>query len=64
MYLKLYDDELTLLLARRRFSATVPLTRPREGDLVYIPLVKNFFEISFLFAMHLQICLFFIYFSG
>jgi len=41
-------DELTLLLARRRFSATVPLTRPREGDLVYIPLVKNFFEISFI----------------
>jgi len=40
-------DEVTLLISRRRFSATIPLTRPREGDLVYVPLVKNFFEITF-----------------
>ena len=40
-------DEVTLLMSRRRFAATVPLTRPREGDLVYVPLVQNFFEITF-----------------
>ena len=40
-------DEVTLLVSRRRFSATVPLQRPREGDLVYIPLVQNFFEVTF-----------------
>jgi hypothetical protein len=40
-------DEVTLLVSRRRFKYTVPLTRPREGDLVYIPLVQNFFEITF-----------------
>ena len=40
-------DELTMLVARRRFAATVPHIRPREGDLVYIPLVQNFFEITF-----------------
>ena len=40
-------DELTLLMSRRRFASTVPLHRPREGDLVYIPLVQNFFEITF-----------------
>lgn len=40
-------DEVTLLMSRRRFKYTVPLTRPREGDLIYIPLVQNFFEITF-----------------
>jgi hypothetical protein len=40
-------DEATMLVSRRRFSATVPLKRPREGDLVYIPLVQNFFEVTF-----------------
>lgn len=40
-------DEVTLLLSRRRFKYTVPLPRPREGDLIYIPLVQNFFEITF-----------------
>lgn len=41
-------DEMTLLVSRRRFSSTVPnITRPREGDLIYVPLVKNFFEITF-----------------
>ena len=40
-------DEVTLLMSRRRFSATIPLQRPREGDLVYIPLLKNFFEVTF-----------------
>jgi hypothetical protein len=44
------DDELTVLIARRRFGQTIPknlMKRPREGDLIYIPLVQNFFEISF-----------------
>lgn len=40
-------DELTLLVSRRRFKATVPQLRPNEGDLVYVPLVQNFFEITF-----------------
>lgn len=40
-------DEVTLLLSRRRFAATVPQIRPNEGDLIYIPLVKNLFEITF-----------------
>ena len=40
-------DEVTMLVSRRRFATTVPLIHPREGDLVYIPLVQNFFEITF-----------------
>jgi hypothetical protein len=40
-------DEVTLLISRRRFAATVPQTRPNEGDLVYVPLVQNFFEITY-----------------
>jgi hypothetical protein len=40
-------DEVTLLISRRRFAATVPQTRPKEGDLVYVPLVQNFFEVTF-----------------
>lgn len=40
-------DELTMLVSRRRFSATIPLLRPQEGDLIYIPLVQNFFEVTF-----------------
>lgn len=41
-------DEVSLLVARRRFKSTVPnMIRPREGDIIYIPLVQNFFEITF-----------------
>lgn len=40
-------DEIQLLVSRRRFAATVPQSRPNEGDLIYVPLVKNFFEITF-----------------
>lgn len=43
-------DELTLLVSRRRFryvTAASNLVRPREGDLVYIPLFQNFFEVTF-----------------
>ena len=43
-------DEVQLLVSRRRFkfaTAGSNLIRPREGDLVYIPLVENFFEITF-----------------
>ena len=39
-------DELDLLVSRRRFAATVAQTRPFEGDLIYVPLVTNFFEIT------------------
>ena len=40
-------DETTFLLSRRRFASTVPQIRPNEGDLVYVPLVQNLFEITF-----------------
>lgn len=40
-------DEIRLLVSRKRFTSEIQLSRPREGDLVYIPLVKNFFEITF-----------------
>jgi len=40
-------DEVTLLISRRRFAATIPQTRPNEGDLIYVPLVQNFFEITY-----------------
>jgi len=50
-------DEISMLVSRRRFKLAtddlqyaidgVQLTRPREGDLVYVPLVQNFFEITF-----------------
>jgi len=43
-------DEITLLVSRRRFkyvTGTSNLIRPNEGDLVYIPLLQNFFEITF-----------------
>lgn len=39
-------DETTLLVSRRRFRSVVPnLERPREGDVIYLPLMQNFFEI-------------------
>jgi len=40
-------DDITVLMSRRRFQFTVNQTRPFEGDLVYIPLLQNFFEITF-----------------
>ena len=39
-------DELTFLVSRRRFAATVPANRPLSGDLIYIPLIRNIFEIT------------------
>jgi hypothetical protein len=41
-------DEMTLLVSRSRFRYTnTGYERPREGDLIYIPLLQNFFEIMF-----------------
>ena len=43
-------DEITVLVSRRRFQYATKasdLIRPREGDLIYVPLLKNFFEITF-----------------
>jgi hypothetical protein len=40
-------DEMTFLVSRRRFAYTVNQHRPNEGDLVYVPLLQNFFEITF-----------------
>ena len=40
-------SEITLLVSRLRFRYTVNgYTRPREGDLVYIPMVTGLFEIT------------------
>ena len=40
-------DEITLLVSRRRFQSTASQTRPNEGDLVYVPLLNSFMEITF-----------------
>lgn len=40
-------DEVSMLVSRLRFKSTVPQNRPNEGDLIFIPLVNAFFEISF-----------------
>jgi hypothetical protein len=40
-------DEMRMIVSRRRFKATVPQLRPNEGDIIYVPLVQNFFEITF-----------------
>lgn len=43
-------DEISFLVSRRRFKSTTAdsgLIRPNEGDLVYVPLIKSFFEITF-----------------
>ena len=42
-------DEVTVLISRRRFkyaTSSSNLIRPNEGDLIYMPLFKNFFEIT------------------
>ena len=39
-------DEMTLLVSRRRFKKEIPnISRPREGDILYIPVLDGFFEI-------------------
>lgn len=43
-------DEITFLVSRRRFkyaTGSSNLFRPREGDLIYVPLIESFFEITF-----------------
>ncbi len=41
-------DEMTVLVSRRRFNFVFPkLVRPREGDVIFIPLTNNFMEITF-----------------
>ena len=41
-------DEVTLLVSRLRFRYAVNgYVRPREGDLIFVPLLNNFFEITF-----------------
>ena len=41
-------DEITFIVSKRRFNSTIPtLARPLEGDLIYVPLIQNFFEIIF-----------------
>lgn len=42
-------DEITMLVSRRRFKYTTAasnLIRPREGDLIFLPMLQNFFEIT------------------
>ena len=43
-------DEITLLVSRRRFKYTTAasnIDKPREGDLIFVPLLRGFFEITF-----------------
>jgi hypothetical protein len=41
-------DHAQLVVSKRSFSKTFPgLLRPREGDLVYIPIAESMFEITF-----------------
>ncbi len=41
-------DEITMLVSRLKFRYAVNgLTRPREGDLIYVPLLTGFFEITY-----------------
>jgi len=44
-------DRITFSVARREFAETIQadqsISRPREGDLVYLPLNKKIFEIKF-----------------
>ena len=40
-------DELQLVVSRRIFKSIVPQIRPNEGDLIFVPMVQNFFEITF-----------------
>ena len=47
-------DELTFVVSRRTFellvdqpSNTISINRPREGDIIYMPLFKKFFQIDF-----------------
>ncbi len=41
-------DEVSFLVSRLRFRYTVNgLTRPREGDLIYIPMLTGLFEITY-----------------
>jgi hypothetical protein len=43
-------DELSFLISRKRFkyaTAASNLIRPREGDLIYVPLIRSFCEITF-----------------
>ena len=41
-------DELRLTVSRKRFLEEVEeLNRPREGDLIFIPLISKFFEVTF-----------------
>ena len=43
-------DEVSLLVSRKRFkhaTSSANLVRPREGDLIYLPLIENFLEITF-----------------
>ena len=47
-------DELTFVVSRRTFellvdqpSNTISINRPREGDIIYMPTFKKFFQIDF-----------------
>jgi hypothetical protein len=40
-------DSASLVVSKKRFQTETGLVRPREGDLIYLPLTKGFFEIKF-----------------
>lgn len=41
------QDELTFVVSRRRFRFSTNIQRPREGDLIYVPMMAGLFEITF-----------------
>lgn len=40
-------DSASLLVSKKRFKNETGLVRPREGDLIYLPLTKGLFEVKF-----------------
>jgi len=40
-------EEITLLVARRRFASTISQIRPNEGDLIFSSLFGTFYEVMF-----------------
>ena len=40
-------DNATFIVSKKRFNKETDMIRPLEGDIVYLPLTKGFFEIKF-----------------
>ena len=47
-------DELKFIVSKERFVEEIELEKPREGDLVYLPLADRLFEIKYVDDEHLM----------